>query len=471
MKERTKVNIILLVMLALHCLWLYARTFMGNVANQHTPTALYGFVIGIGVLIILAPYAIDWVKSFYKRKWSFPYLTYKKWRILLILGIPLLFVLNLIMISFIYLGSDEQGFLEGVQILVSRGSQYFFDHYTEIPWLGRQHPPLPILMIGYPAKILGTNVVITSRVLSSLLGLGTLICTYFIGKKLYNHTTGIYGALFLLGIQKFYLLNLRGNNDIFITFFFVLSLLLLLQINRPLNLRRGYSFWGWSLLIGLAIGMGLVSKYTMVFIYPIMALMLLWPFPHRLPNQNIPQKMLSGLKAGMPQLTAIVIFSLPLLLSWLLFLYQSEVYQDQVSQISGYLGTEVDWSEDEMEVKEFHFFNSWRMKFLLEGVFGRIPAAFGLYMIPMIIMGLYAWIQDRKHSRQSFIWSHGFVLAWIAAVFIPVLITLPVDRYFMPAFPAIAILMAHGLLSSKLSPTRIVLLAVVLSISTAVLSF
>ncbi len=465
MKNRTKTNLLLILMLALHYVWLIGKNYVGNAENAPPPSELYWFVLAAGVLVILSPYFIRKDYLLQKNAKLLEAIKLNKTKLFFFAAIPVYLLLNMILMRYVHQGNDEQGFLEGAQILVSHGRQYFFDHYTEIPWLGRQHPPLPVLLIGYPAKILGSDVLLTSRFLASLLGLGISICTFFIAKKLFDQKTAVYSAILLFGIQLFYQLNLRGNNDIFVTFFFTLSILLLLQINQAKNIKKLSSILGWSFLIGLSISLGNISKYTMVLIYPLLPLLLIWPFPNRLPYHPDKATFFSNLRAGTPQLAAIVLCSLPLLVAWLLFLYQSDIYQDQVSQISGYLGTEVDWSEDEMQVKKFQFFNSWRMQFFLSAVFTRIPASFGLYSLPLIAFGIGSWIVDKKREQAPNIWSNRFILGWMAVVFIPVLMTLPVDRYFMPAYPAIAILMAHGLQTFHLKSVRIPLLMLILSIS------
>jgi hypothetical protein len=51
-----------------------------------------------------------------------------------------------------------------------------------------------------------------------------------------------------------------------------------------------------------------------------------------------------------------------------------------------------------------------------------------------------------------------YVLLWIAAVFLPLMLTLPGPRYFLPAFPALAIAMTRGLENSGEKAERLVML-------------
>ncbi len=52
-----------------------------------------------------------------------------------------------------------------------------------------------------------------------------------------------------------------------------------------------------------------------------------------------------------------------------------------------------------------------------------------------------------------------FVLLWIAAVFLPLMLTLPGPRYFLPAFPALTLAMVCGLEHAGEAAERIVMLA------------
>ncbi len=59
--------------------------------------------------------------------------------------------------------------------------------------------------------------------------------------------------------------------------------------------------------------------------------------------------------------------------------------------------------------------------------------------IPLLLLGGWQLLQRRNRADY-------FVLGWIVAVFVPLMLTLPGPRYFFPAFPALAIVMARGIL-------------------------
>lgn len=74
---------------------------------------------------------------------------------------------------------------------------------------------------------------------------------------------------------------------------------------------------------------------------------------------------------------------------------------------------------------------------------------------------------DLPHPAQQ---AAGYEGEWLYSTldrdhFLPFLLTLPDPRYFMPSFPALAILMAHGVRTIGKESFRIVTLALLLSLS------
>ncbi|EDN72288.1 membrane protein [Beggiatoa sp. SS] len=104
-------------------------------------------------------------------------------------------------------------------------------------------------------------------------------------------------------------------------------------------------------------------------------------------------------------------------------------------------------------------FNWWRMQYRLKALFIEIPSALGVYNIPLLLLGGLTLVRKRSQSDL-------FILLWITLVFVPIMLILPDNRYFMPAFPALAIAMAHGvrLIPSVIEPA--VVLALLYSMST-----
>jgi 4-amino-4-deoxy-L-arabinose transferase-like glycosyltransferase len=111
-------------------------------------------------------------------------------------------------------------------------------------------------------RILGVDLFVICLV-SLVLAITTVLLTYLLGSELYNRDTGLLVAFLLLSFPLFLRMSTAALNDIPVVFFFSLVLLL------SLHLLRRPSYW-LAVAIGLLIGAGLLSKYTMAFIYPVL---------------------------------------------------------------------------------------------------------------------------------------------------------------------------------------------------------
>lgn len=89
---------------------------------------------------------------------------------------------------------------------------------------------------------------------SMLAGLGTLVLTYDLGRRLWNREAGWYAAWLLLATVQFVLQSRRAQMDALLMFFTLLSLYCLL---RQLLLGGG---WSWMVGAGLAAGFGSLAK-------------------------------------------------------------------------------------------------------------------------------------------------------------------------------------------------------------------
>jgi hypothetical protein len=91
-------------------------------------------------------------------------------------------------------------------------------------------------------------------------------------------------------------------------------------------------------------------------------------------------------------------------------------------------------------------------RWLLESLLTRLTSALGLYSIPLILVGV--WQVLRRRTRPEWL-----LLLWVGVVSVLLLFTLPDHRYFMPTFPALAVMMAVGIKRLSRMSDQIVLLA------------
>jgi hypothetical protein len=94
-------------------------------------------------------------------------------------------------------------------------------------------------------------------------------------------------------------------------------------------------------------------------------------------------------------------------------------------------------------------------RWALDSLFFKTPAAVGVFVLPWIALGAVAMFHRRALQDR-------FVACWIVLVFVPLLVTLPDNRYFLPAFPALAIVGAQALAARPRWSARVVLLALLL---------
>lgn len=318
---------------------------------------------------------------------------------------------------------DEVRNFEASRMVAVEGVAPFFTDYGQIPWLGEQHPPLVPLVYGFAMRLLGVNLFVV-RFISLVLGLGIVLITYFLGSELYDRYTGFLAAFLLLSFPFFLRMGALANNDMPVTFCFSLALLLTLHLLRTPTYHL-------SVAVGLFIGAGLLSKYTMVLIYPV----LLSYFAVNGPFRRL--KFHLGI---------VILVSVAMVATWLVYAHHIGVLATQGNVIARYagVGTTTDGG--------LRLMTKWRIEAMLEALLTRLPSALGAYSIPMLLLGGLHLVGRRTQPDL-------FILLWTATVFLLVILTLPDPRYFMPAFPALAIAMARGLTRIPEATEQVVVLA------------
>lgn len=121
----------------------------------------------------------------------------------------------------------------------------------------------------FQLEILGAqdvNILMWSRWITALFGVGVVWASYLVGNKLFNKHVGLLSA-FLVSINYRQVLNSHlGLPDIYNAFFFLLSFWTILHLREKLNLRR-------SLICGIVLGLHLSTKYQF---FPFFALFLVY---------------------------------------------------------------------------------------------------------------------------------------------------------------------------------------------------
>jgi 4-amino-4-deoxy-L-arabinose transferase-like glycosyltransferase len=234
--------------------------------------------------------------------------------------------------------------------------------------------------------------------------------------------------------------------DIEVTFFFVLALLWLIRLSRKPS-------YGLACAIGLVIGLGLLTKYMMVFIFVV----LFFYF--------VCFKRFQQIKA---HLFIVGVVSMAVFSVWILYANHFGLLSKQFAKISSFIGTfhlvrdleesiqetpstqtitNEEQSPDQMDRIQNGIF-----RLGLESIFTRIPSSLGVYHGPLILFGLI-YILKRRRSAD---W---MLLLWIGTVAVSLFLTLPDHRYFLPIFPALALAAAHVLIRFPDYADRVILLS------------
>lgn len=317
---------------------------------------------------------------------------------------------------------DEEGNLIAATTVAKNGIQSLFENYDRRPWLGKQHPPLIPIIYGLSMKLLGTSQ-LAGRAVTAVFALGNGWLTYLIGRRLFNRQTALMGALLLFSFPLVFRLGAAAMVETALSFFFALTVLFTLRLAERPSV-------GHLLLVGLAIGAGLLSKYTMVFALPL-AFGIIAIF--------------RSLKQALSYFGLMALVGAALLAVWLLMANQLNVLQQQLATIWEYAGLVLT--------------NEYGRRVLFETVTNRLPSALGVYNLPLLALG-GIFVANRRRPAD---W---ILLLWIFSVWLPLTLTLPDHRYFLPSFPAVALVTALGLQQIPKAAARGLLLSFLLAAST-----
>jgi 4-amino-4-deoxy-L-arabinose transferase-like glycosyltransferase len=132
-----------------------------------------------------------------------------------------------------------------------------------------EKPPLVFWMVALSFKIFGSFTEFAARFPIVLLAVIGLVCTYFLGKTLFDPVTGILSSLVLATTVEYFWLSRRLDLDIPITFFILLSLISFYRGYQKETGRRWY-YLAFFCFIGLAT----LAKGPVGFILPLLTVIM-----------------------------------------------------------------------------------------------------------------------------------------------------------------------------------------------------
>lgn len=430
----------------LQLLWLGAIGWSGANTNwsKLVPLAIYFSSVGL-VVFFLPNEAANPIQSFRRM------LLQKERTFFLFLALVVL-VVGIFYAPGQRVWADENHILQAGKIIAAEGFDGLRTSYMKIPWLGYQHPPLFALVHGLLVSIFGPSLTVL-RFLTMIFLLGTLWVTYLLGRDLYDREIAFVGTLLLLSFPLIFRLGTTAMMDIPLTFFFSLSLLLTVRLTRRPSYR-------WALATGVVIGLGLLTKYVMVLFYGVLLFYFIFSRVFRSVKKY----------AAVAVLVSVSIASV-----WVLYAFQLGLIDRQIQRIIEYSGIHyviqgvgtsedgrnspqeptvsieaegrIEASENRENVIPIRIY-----QLGLESVLTRIPSSLGVQHVPIIFLGGLLLLHRRTPSDR-------FILLWIGFVSIALLITLPDHRYFLPTFPAIALMTANYLKRNPENSQRVLIMA------------
>jgi hypothetical protein len=185
------------------------------------------------------------------------------------------------------LADFDEGWYAGVAVNLLHRQFVLPPYFNGVPFF--DHPPFGFILMAVSYVIFGISE-FAARFPSAILGFGSLILTYFIGKKIFSRSVGLMSS-FMLSSSVWFIFRARsGNLDSPFLFFYLLTFLSATLASGSVT---------WSIILGLSLGLLLLTKSLIgLSVIPGVAI-LLWTERHKNNSKNI---LLSGVFLIIPLL-------------------------------------------------------------------------------------------------------------------------------------------------------------------------
>ncbi len=155
---------------------------------------------------------------------------------------------------------------------LSPDEAYYWDWSRHPDWGYYSKPPMVAWLIGLSTHLFGNNN-FGVRMPAALLGTCMLIPVFLLGKKIFCHRTGLLSATVVAASPAACIGAMVMTIDAPLLFFWAVSVLFLFYAIEPSDGHLGTKKYWWY-LTGFAVGLGLLSKQTMLAFWPATFLML-----------------------------------------------------------------------------------------------------------------------------------------------------------------------------------------------------
>lgn len=299
------------------------------------------------------------------------------------------------------LGWDEWFVLDAASRIASGGFAGLRESYAENAWLATRHPPVGTVVFGAAHAVAGGQVLVL-RVVSAAFATGAVVACAHVGCSLYGDRAGRRAGGLLLAFPLFARLGGVVMTDVIVTCLGTAAIAAGVSRVRSGGRNAG-------VLLGLLVSAACLTKYTAVLVVPV--LLGVYAIHGALERRRV-ELFVAALVVGAVGL------------GWLLAAWSWGTLEAQ----TGWIGRAAAVSSQGL----FGRFSAGEM------LATKLPSALGLYALPVVALGLLEVVRRRDGAA----WT---LLLWIGGISIPLLLTLPDNRYFLPAFPALAIAGSLGL--------------------------
>jgi 4-amino-4-deoxy-L-arabinose transferase-like glycosyltransferase len=150
---------------------------------------------------------------------------------------------------------------------LSPDEAHYWEWSRHLDWSYYSKGPMIACLIYLGTSLLG-DTVLGVRIFAVVLSAASSFLLYLMGKELYDEKTGLVSALLVQIVPLYSVYGVLFTIDSPFMFFWILSLYLFHRlIQRHLHDARKILFDYYWLLLGVSIGLGLLTKYTMAFFY------------------------------------------------------------------------------------------------------------------------------------------------------------------------------------------------------------
>lgn len=296
-------------------------------------------------------------------------------------------------------GWDEAWVLRAAQAVADDGFAGLVEQYRANKWLGQRHPPLGPSVLAIGIRVFGDGA-IGARLTAAAFAAATVATTAWIARDQLGDTVARRAGWMLLGFPLFVRLGGAAMTDIVVTCLFTWTVALAVR-----QARHGGPNLGGAL--GLLIVATFATKYTGLLVLPVLI---------------AAYAALGILRTRWKELAVAGLLLTTLAVLGALWLESTDSLSRQLRWVLQVAGAATGGNL---------LFGRYSPG---EAVLTKLPSAVGLYTAPLVVIGVL--LARGRPAR--------LLYAWVALVLVPLLVTLPDNRYFLPAFPALAILAAIG---------------------------